>query len=264
MITALSFAGSDSGGGAGIQADSKTFSALGAFATNVITAITAQNTQGVERVFTLPADEVAAQYHAVLSDFSVNAMKFGMLSNAEIIETAVELLMWKAPEVVILDTVMVAKSGHFLLDQPAISVLRDQLLNKVDLITPNLPEAAALLGEKIAENETEMIAQGKQLLTLGAKAVLMKGGHLNSEEAPDLLILPNETHRFSTSRVQTRHGHGTGCTYSAAITALYPRHRNWVNTIASAKRYLTAALGEAERLNVGQGIGPVHHFYRFW
>lgn len=264
MVQVLTVAGSDSGGGAGIQADLKTFSALGAYGASVITAITAQNTCAVERVFVLPAEEVEAQYRAVLSDLDIAALKFGMLANAEIIATLADALAWKRPEAVVLDTVMLAKSGDLLLATEAVSQLRDQLLPLADVITPNLPEAAALLGEKIAQTEAEVLAQAKKLQALGAKHVLMKGGHWGGETSPDWLVTPTQTHVFPATRIATQHGHGTGCTLSAAMTALYPRYRDWAATVAAAKRYLTQALREADRLQVGQGIGPVHHFYRWW
>lgn len=264
MMQILSVAGSDSGGGAGIQADLKTFSALGAYGASVITAITAQNTCGVERVFVLPAEEVAAQYRAVLSDLDIAALKFGILANADIIAALLESLAWKRPPTVVLDTVMLAKSGDFLLAPEAVASLRDHLLPQADIITPNLPEAAALLGEAEATSEADILAQGKRLQALGAKNVLMKGGHLGGETSNDWLITPDATHVFPAQRIKTRHGHGTGCTLSAALAALYPQHGDWAASVAAAKHYLHQALAQAERLNIGQGIGPVHHFYAWW
>ncbi len=261
---ALTIAGSDSGGGAGIQADLKTFSALGAYGMSVLTALTAQNTQGVSAVHPVPADFVAAQLDAVFADIRVDALKLGMLANADIIQAVADGLRRHAPQYVVLDTVMIAKGGHPLLQADAVGAIRSALLPLASLITPNLPEAAALLGCAPADSEDAMRAQGRALLAAGAQAVLMKGGHLGGAESPDWLITPEGETRFSQLRVATRNTHGTGCTLSAALAALRPRHADWPATVAAARDYLQAALQAADRLVVGQGIGPVHHFHAWW
>ncbi|WP_273432519.1 bifunctional hydroxymethylpyrimidine kinase/phosphomethylpyrimidine kinase [Chitinibacter tainanensis] len=264
---ALTIAGSDSGGGAGIQADLKTFSALGAYGMSVVTALTAQNTCGVSAVELVSPEFVRAQCDAVFHDIRVDAVKMGMLANAGIIHAVAAALREYQPQFVVLDTVMIAKGGHALLDPAAVSALRDELLPLASLITPNLPEAAALLGCEEARTEADMLAQGRALLAAGAQAVLMKGGHLGqaqSEECPDWLITPAGAVNFPAKRIATRHTHGTGCTLSAALTALRPQRPDWASTVQDAKAWLLEAIAQAERLQVGQGIGPVHHFHRWW
>lgn len=263
-INALTIAGTDPSGGAGIQADLKTFSALGAYGTSVVTALVAQNTCGVQSVLHIDADFVAAQIDAVLSDVRIDAIKIGMLDNAEIVEAVAERLDRYHGHTVVLDTVMLAKSGDPLLMSDAVASLRQRLLPKVSIITPNLPEAAALLDTHIARSEEEMRQQGEALLALGCDAVLMKGGHLDNQESPDWLLTRDGIQRFTAPRVATRHTHGTGCTLSAALAALRPRHANWAQTVAAAKSWLTQALQAAETLEVGRGIGPVHHFHAWW
>lgn len=260
----LTIAGSDSSGGAGIQADLKTFSALGVYGASVITALTAQNTQGVSAIHTPPASFITAQCDAVFSDLNIHAVKLGMLANAEIIHACAAALQRWQPPYVVLDTVMISKSGHNLLAPEAVSALRETLLPLADLLTPNLPEAAALLDTAPATTVDDMMAQGKALLDLGAKAVLMKGGHLSGRESPDYLIQAEGIHCFTGMRLPTHHTHGTGCTLSAALAALRPQHDNWVDTVAAAKSYLNGALAQADCLAIGHGIGPVHHFHRWW
>ncbi len=265
MIThALTIAGSDSGGGAGIQADLKTFSALGAYGMSVITALTAQNTQGVQAVHAVPPTFISAQCQAVFSDIRVDAVKIGMLADSDIITAVAAAIQQWQPPCVVLDPVMVAKGGHRLLADSAVEALRQQLLPQASIVTPNLPEAAALLGCDEATTEAEMVSQGQALLNMGCQAVLMKGGHLNGDNSPDWLITAQGTMPFTVPRIQTKNTHGTGCTLSSAITALYPRYRNWPETIANAKTWLSGALAHADELDVGQGIGPVHHFYQWW
>ncbi|SLM62141.1 MULTISPECIES: bifunctional hydroxymethylpyrimidine kinase/phosphomethylpyrimidine kinase [Dickeya] len=264
-INALTIAGTDPSGGAGIQADLKTFSALGAYGTSVITALVAQNTRGVQSVYRIEAAFVAAQLDSVLSDVRIDSAKIGMLSHTAIVEVVAHALQGYALPYVVLDTVMLAKSGDPLLTDDAVAALRQLLLPQVSLITPNLPEAAALLRCQIADNEHEMCQQGEALLAMGCQAVLMKGGHLNQPDSPDWLFLPDAGPvRCNGVRVNTRHTHGTGCTLSAALAALRPRHDNWLQTLAAAKAYLHGALEQADALEVGQGIGPVHHFHRWW
>lgn len=264
-INALTIAGTDPSGGAGIQADLKAFSALGAYGTSVITALVAQNTRGVQSVYRIEPDFVAAQLDSVLSDVRIDSAKIGMLAQTDIVETVAERLRRYAVPFVVLDTVMLAKSGDPLLAPEAVESIRRELLPLVSLITPNLPEAAALLNTSLATNEREMREQGEALLEMGCQAVLMKGGHLSEAESPDWLFSRRaEPQRFSSPRVNTRHTHGTGCTLSAALAALRPRHDSWAETVKTAKDYLQQALQQADTLEVGHGIGPVHHFHRWW
>ncbi|RKP54881.1 bifunctional hydroxymethylpyrimidine kinase/phosphomethylpyrimidine kinase [Pararobbsia silviterrae] len=260
----LTIAGSDSGGGAGIQADLKAFSALGAFGASAITALTAQNTHGVTAVHAPPAAFMTAQLDAVFGDLRIDAVKLGMLANAEIVRAVAAALRRYQPRYVVLDTVMISKSGHALLLPDAVAALRDELLPLATLITPNLPEAAALLGEPEARDEDAMRRQASALRALGANGVLIKGGHLGGDESPDWLFDANGETRISARRVATRHTHGTGCTLSAAIAALIPRTGNVEEAVRGAKDYLVGALEQADRLSVGTGIGPVHHFHRWW
>lgn len=263
-INALTIAGTDPSGGAGIQADLKTFSALGAYGTSVITALVAQNTRGVQSVYNIDAGFVAEQIDSVLSDIRIDSAKIGMLANTEIVESVANALKHYPLPYVVLDTVMLAKSGDPLLAPEAIATLRRELLPQVALITPNLPEAAALLNVAPAKNEQQMCEQGRALLELGCQAVLLKGGHLLGEESPDWLFSEGQEHRLTAPRIHTRHTHGTGCTLSAALCALRPRHDNWLSTVVAAKAYLQQALQQADSLEVGQGIGPVHHFHAWW
>ena len=263
-INALTIAGTDPSGGAGIQADLKTFSALGAYGTSVITALVAQNTRGVQSVYRIEPDFVAAQLTSVLSDVRIDTVKIGMLAEADIVETvAAQLARYPIPHIV-LDTVMLAKSGDPLLAPDAVDSLRRYLLPRVALITPNLPEAAALLETSPAINETEMKQQGRALLALGCQAVLLKGGHLTDAESPDWLFTAAGEQRFTAPRIVTKNTHGTGCTLSAALAALRPRHHDWNSTLSEAKCWLSGALAQADSLEVGHGIGPVHHFHQWW
>jgi hydroxymethylpyrimidine/phosphomethylpyrimidine kinase len=261
----LTVAGSDSGGGAGIQADLKTFSALGVYGASVITALTAQNTRGVSAIHTPDASFVTAELDAVFSDIRIDAVKIGMLANVEIVRAVAAALKRYRPPYVVLDTVMISKSHHALLSPEAVVALRDELLPLANLLTPNLPEAAALLGIAVADNETAMLSQGEALRALGAQSVLMKGGHLAAtEESPDWLIQPSGAQRLSGPRIPVKNTHGTGCTLSSAIAALVPQRADLANAVADAKNYLSDAIKHSTRLEVGGGIGPVHHFYRWW
>lgn len=260
---ALTIAGSDSGGGAGIQADLKTFSALGVYGASVITAITAQNTKGVTAVENVSADMVVAQIDAVFSDLHVKAVKIGMVSRREtIVAIAERLRRFGKPAVV--DPVMVATSGDRLLQPDAASLLMEQLLPLALVVTPNLPEAALLSGRPIAENETEMARQAEALLKGGARSVLIKGGHLPSGEATDLLFDGQTLLRLPAPRIETRNDHGTGCTLSAAIAACLALGKPLAEAARAAKDYLHGAISAADELQVGQGRGPVHHFHQFW
>jgi hydroxymethylpyrimidine/phosphomethylpyrimidine kinase len=260
----LTVAGSDSGGGAGIQADLKTFSALGAYGASVITALTAQNTRGVTAIHTPDPGFVTAQLDAVFDDIRIDAVKIGMLANAQIVRAVADALRRHRPSHVVLDTVMISKSNHALLAADAVAALRDELLPLADLLTPNLPEAAALLNSPAAADEAAMISQGEALRALGARAVLMKGGHLAAVDSPDWLIEASGTLRVGGPRVPVKNTHGTGCTLSSAIAALIPQRRDLASAVVDAKRYLTGALEHSERLEVGGGVGPVHHFHRWW
>jgi hydroxymethylpyrimidine/phosphomethylpyrimidine kinase len=261
----LTIAGVDPSGGAGIQADLKTFSALGGYGMSVVTGLTAQNTRGVRAVHGVPAPFVTEQLDAVFDDVRVDAVKIGMLGTAGIVDAVAAVLAARRPPYVVLDPVMVAKSGDRLLTVDSVAHLRDVLLPRVDLVTPNLPEAADLLGVPEATSEAEMREQLDALRKLGP-AVLLKGGHLAGPQCPDLLALDGEPEpvRLTAPRVATTSDHGTGCTLSAAIAALRPQRPDWLSAVTEAKAYLTAALGAAHRLDVGGGRGPVHHFHAWW
>lgn len=263
-INALTIAGTDPSGGAGIQADLKTFSALGAYGCSVITALVAQNTCGVQSVYRIEPEFVAAQLDSVFSDVRIDTTKIGMLAEADIVEAVAERLQRYQVQNVVLDTVMLAKSGDPLLSAAAVDTLRKRLLPQVAIITPNLPEAAALLETAQARNESEMLAQGRALLAMGCGGVLMKGGHLEDAESPDWLFTRDGEQRFNAPRIGTKNTHGTGCTLSSALAALRPRHSNWADTVQEAKHWLSAALAQADSLEVGNGIGPVHHFHAWW
>ena len=263
-INALTIAGTDPSGGAGIQADLKTFSALGAYGCSVITALVAQNTRGVQSVYRIEPDFVAAQLDSVFSDVRIDTTKIGMLAETDIVEAVAERLRRFQVRNVVLDTVMLAKSGDPLLSSSAVETLRTRLLPQVSIITPNLPEAAALLETNHAQTEQEMLAQGRALRALGCEAVLMKGGHLDDAQSPDWLFTREGEQRFTAPRVKTKNTHGTGCTLSAALAALRPRHASWADTVQEAKMWLSAALAQADSLEVGEGIGPVHHFHAWW
>ena len=266
MITpiAVTIAGSDSGGGAGIQADLKTFSALGVYGASVIAALTAQNTKGVTAIHDVPADFVTAQIDAVFSDLEVGAVKIGMLSQPAVIEAVASGLKRYDQRKIVLDPVMIAASGDRLLAPEAVEILRDVLMPQALVVTPNLPEAAALLETTIAENEAEMRAQGEKLLALGARAVLIKGGHGGGAESVDLLVEPDAVERLAAERIDTQNTHGTGCTLASAIAAGLAKGLDLAKAVRQAKAYLTAAIAASNRLAIGHGHGPVHHFYHWW
>ena len=261
---AVTIAGSDSGGGAGIQADLKTFAALGVYGASVITALTAQNTRGVTGIHDVPPDFIAAQIDAVFSDLEVGAVKIGMLSSAGAIAAVTAGLDRHKQSNIVLDPVMVATSGDRLLKPDAVEQLRRLLIPKALVLTPNLPEAAALLDTEIAEDEAVMRHQAHRLLKLGAKAVLIKGGHDDGPESTDLLVEPHATTRLSAERVATRNTHGTGCTLSSAIAAGLAKGQSLTDAVRAAKSYITAAIAAADKLSIGSGHGPVHHFHRWW
>ncbi len=261
---ALTIAGSDSGGGAGIQADLKTFAALGVYGASVIAAVTAQNTQRVTAIHPVPADVIAAQIDAVFSDLDVGAVKIGMLGNAEAIEAVVKSLARHKAKNIVLDPVMVATSGDSLLAPNAIGALRDQLIPRALMVTPNLAEAAALTGGSMACNERDMEAQARHILSLGALCVLIKGGHGDGTESVDLLIGQGEVVRLSAKRIETNNTHGTGCTLSAGVAAGLAKGLDPASAAQEAKAYVTAAIANADRLSIGHGHGPLHHFYSQW
>lgn len=263
----LSIAGSDPSGGAGVQADLKAFSVHGAYGMCVLTALTAQNTLGVQGVHPVPPSFVAAQLHSVFVDVTVDAVKIGMLGDAATVRVVAQALHRWRPPVVVLDPVMVAKSGDRLLDVDAVGVLRDELLPLVQLLTPNLGEAADLLGVAAATDEDGMAAQARGLAALGP-SVLVKGGHLDGPEAVDLLLDDGTLTRFASPRVRTRNTHGTGCALSSAVAALRPQRASWVEAVGEAKDWLTGALEHADELAVTsdpvRGHGPPHHFHALW
>lgn len=260
---ALTIAGSDSGGGAGIQADLKTFSALGVYGASVLTAITAQNTRGVTAVEDVSAGMVRAQMDAVFSDLKVDAVKIGMVSRTMTIECiAAGLQGRKMP--LVLDPVMVATSGDRLLQEDAVEGLRSMLLPLAVLATPNLPEAALLCGMKMAASRNEVIQQAEAILKTGVGAVLIKGGHASGSESTDILLDSTGVQEFAMPRLETRNDHGTGCTLASAITANLALGYPLADAIGLAKDYLQGALAAGRTLRVGSGHGPVHHFYRWW
>jgi len=261
---AVTIAGSDSGGGAGIQADLKTFSALGVYGASVIAALTAQNTRGVTGIHDVPPDFVTAQIDAVFSDLAVGAVKIGMLSNPQTIAAVASGLRKYRQDRIVLDPVMVAASGDRLLVPEAVETLRKELIPQVLIITPNLPEAAALLDGPLAKTETEMREQGEKLLALGARAVLIKGGHGEGAESVDVLIEPQAVVRLASERIATQNTHGTGCTLSSAIAAGLARGLDLTEAVRQAKAYVTAAIMASDTLKIGHGHGPVHHFHAWW
>jgi hydroxymethylpyrimidine/phosphomethylpyrimidine kinase len=261
---ALTIAGSDSSGGAGIQADLKTFAALGVYGASVITALTAQNTTGVSGIHQVPAGFVTAQIDAVFSDLEVGAVKIGMVAQRESIDAIVAGLKRWSPKYVVLDPVMVATSGDSLLAAEAVEALRTKLIPCAALITPNLPEAAALLDEPEALSEADIEDQGKRLLAMGCRAVLIKGGHGQGAESTDYFIDGERTIALAAPRVATKNTHGTGCSLSSAVAAGLARGENMETAIRNAKAWISAAISSADRFSVGHGHGPVHHFHKFY
>lgn len=260
---ALTIAGSDSGGGAGIQADLKAFSALGVYGASVITAITAQNTREVTAVHMVPPDIIRAQLAAVFEDLAPQAVKIGMLGDVATIGAVADFLENHAHTPIVLDPVMVAKSGDKLLQEQAVAALRQKLLPLAHLITPNLPEAGVLLQRDI-RNESDMPQAAHDLLTLGARAVLLKGGHLQGASSNDFFTDGTQNLWLPAPRHPSRNTHGTGCTLSSAIAAGLAKGLPLPQAIDAAKSYIGAAIAAADRLAVGQGHGPVHHFHAWW
>jgi hydroxymethylpyrimidine/phosphomethylpyrimidine kinase len=261
---AVTIAGSDSGGGAGIQADLKTFSALGVYGASIITALTAQNTKGVTGIHDVPPAFIAAQIDAVFSDLAVDAVKIGMLSQVSTIEAVAAGLDRHKARNVVLDPVMVATSGDRLLNPAAVDALRRLLIPRAVVITPNLPEAAALLDADVAAGEAAMRTQAERLIAIGAKAVLIKGGHGSGAESVDLLAGPYGITRLAAPRIETQNTHGTGCTLSSAIAAGLAKGMALADAVREAKAYVTEAIAASNDLTVGSGHGPIHHFHRWW
>jgi len=261
----LTIAGSDSGGGAGIQADLKTIAAHGCYGASVITALTAQNTLGVTGIHAVPVDFVAAQMDAVLGDIGADAVKIGMLFSPELIRTVARGLTKHNVTTIVLDPVMIAQSGDKLLQDEAIEALKSELIPLATIITPNLPEASVLLGREIATREAAMQAL-KELAAMGCQNVLVKGGHLESGDSDDALFIGSEERIVTLPgvRIPTRNNHGTGCTLSSAIASNLARGEDVESAVRHAKEYISQAIRAGADYVIGQGHGPVHHFHRFF
>ncbi len=260
----LSIAGSDPSGGAGAQADIKTFSALGCYGMAVLTALTAQNTLGVQAVRAVPAEFVAAQIELIFSDIKVDAVKIGMIGEASNVEAIASQLRRYAADNVVLDPVLVASGGHSLGGDTLVAPIREKLFALTRLVTPNLMESALLTGGRMPENPGDMRDMALRLHALGAPAALVKGGHLPDGEAFDLLYDGAEFHEFSAPRLKTRNTHGTGCALSAAIAARLGQGATLKDAVGDAKQFLSAALEAGETLEIGAGHGPPQHFYALW
>ncbi len=259
--SALTIAGSDSGGGAGIQADLKTFSALGVYGTSVITAVTAQNTKGVCAIHSLDDKMVEAQADAVLSDIAVDAVKIGMLHSPQIILAVKRILEKYTPRHIVLDPVMIATSGDPLIESSCTDLIIQELFPLATVITPNTDEATYLTGMSIDSVE-DMESVGRKLLELGARAVLMKGGHLKGKSMHDLLILPQqEAIPYCTTKIVTENTHGTGCTFSSAIAAHLAKGYSLERSVSLSKSFITSAIANGSDVYVGAGHGPVNHFF---
>lgn len=262
---ALTIAGSDSGGGAGIQADLKAFSALGAYGASVITALTAQNTREVRAIHPVPVPFIQQQLEAVFDDLNVNAVKTGMLGDASIVSAVAEFLRGQPQIKLVVDPVMLSKGGDALLRADAVTALVSELIPLATLITPNLPEAAAILDCEEPEDLTGMEQMARDLKALGPDAVLLKGGHLNnSEQSPDIFFDGERCITLNTKRINTKNTHGTGCTLASAIAALLAKGELPLAAVEQAKQYISDAIAVADTLEVGSGHGPVHHFHAFW
>ncbi len=256
----MTIAGSDSGGGAGIQADLKTFAALGVYGTSVLTAITAQNTVGVTGIHEIPVDMIEAQIEAITSDIEVDAVKTGMLSSIAIIETVVSRLQHHRVDRLVVDPVMVAKSGDRLLKEDAVEALRTKLLPLATVVTPNIPEAETLADMRI-ENAEDAREAARRLVAMGPRAVVVKGGHLPGPPV-DLLYDGKQFREFDAPRIETTSTHGTGCTFASAIAAGLAKGMGVADAVAASKEYVTEAIRRAFPL--GRGHGPLNHFYRLW
>ena len=261
---ALTIAGSDCSGGAGIQADLKSFAALGVYGASVITALTAQNTRGVTGIHQVPAEFVTAQIDAVFDDLDVGAVKIGMVADLAVIDAIAAGLRKWSPKHIVLDPVMVATSGDRLLAAEAVDALRTKLIPLASLITPNMPEAAALLNEPVAADEAAIESQGRRLLAMGCPAVLIKGGHGQGAESIDYLVTGSGTIALAAPRIATQNTHGTGCSLSSAVAAGLAKGEDMETAVRHAKAWVSAAIAAADRLGVGHGHGPIHHFHGFY
>ncbi len=252
--------------GAGIQADLKTFAAFRVYGASVLTALTAQNTRGVQAIHEVPAAFVTSQMESVFADLQIKAVKIGMLPSTDVIRAVAKSLRKHAQAIpVVLDPVMVAASGDRLINEEAVETLRAELMPLANVVTPNLPEAATLLGEAEAGHENEAVGQARRLLERGARAVLIKGGHGEGRESVDHLLSRDGTlRRFAAPRIETRNNHGTGCTLSAAVAAGLAGGAGLAEAVASAKTYVTEAIRMADTVPVGHGHGPLHHFHALW
>jgi hydroxymethylpyrimidine/phosphomethylpyrimidine kinase len=260
----LSIAGLDPSGGAGILADVKAFSALAVYGTAVLTALTAQNTRAVTAVQAVAPELVVEQLDTLLADVRIDAIKLGMVANAEVAAAVAARLAKLRPQRLVVDPVMVAKSGDHLLEPAAIDTLRSRVLPLATVITPNLPEAGVLLGRAAPASFDEMRDAAVELHRLGPRYVLVKGGHLQTAESPDVLFDGQDFTLFTAPRVRTKNTHGTGCTLSAAIAALLPQRDDVPSAVRDAKTYVTQGLVASDALTVGGGHGPLHHFHALW
>ena len=262
----LSIAGSDPSGGAGVQADLKTFSALGCYGMAALTALTAQNTRGVSAVHVPPASFVAAQIDALFADVRVDAVKIGMLATGEIVEAVADRLVAHGARRIVLDPVLVATSGDSLGAPDVVEAMKRRLVPLAHVVTPNMPEAARLTGLAEPATQGELEALARAVFALGPHAALVKGGHMGGAHSPDALADVSGVRVFSAPRIDTRNTHGTGCTLSSAIAARLAQGDDLVRAVDAAKRYLTGALAASGRLQVGsgEGHGPVHHFHALW
>jgi hydroxymethylpyrimidine/phosphomethylpyrimidine kinase len=261
----LTIAGSDSGGGAGIQADLKTFAALGCYGMSAITALTAQNTVGVSGIHPVPPDFAAAQIAAVLEDIGADAVKIGMLYSAELIRVVAEQLQTFNARNIVLDPVMVAQSGDRLLRDDAVGAITEYLMPIADVVTPNIPEAEVLVGREIRSVE-EMRQAARDLGRFGSRSILVKGGHREEDDSSDLLYVCREDRLVSLTaeRVSSRNTHGTGCTLSAAIAACLAKGEALEDAVHHAKEYISRAIRAGAGYTLGRGHGPVHHFFKYW
>ncbi|HUR29451.1 MAG TPA: bifunctional hydroxymethylpyrimidine kinase/phosphomethylpyrimidine kinase [Planctomycetota bacterium] len=258
---AVTIAGSDSSGGAGIQADLKTFAALRVYGASVITALTAQNTQGVRAIHDVPADFVRAQIDAVFEDLAPRATKIGMLSRAETIRAVADGLRAHAAKRIVLDPVMTAKNGARLLEPAALAALKEELIGMAAVLTPNLPEAAVLLGIDVSEVARAPESACEKLLALGAQSVVLKGGHAGGSHSEDLFFDGKQWERLPAKRILTSNTHGTGCTFASAIAAALAHKLSPLEAAREAKAYITSAIEAGSHWRIGKGHGPVDHFF---
>ncbi len=263
-ITALSVAGSDPSGGAGVQADLKTFSSLGVYGSAVITALTVQNTMGVKYVHALPPKVVYDQIVAVMEDLNPDAVKVGMVNDAATLDAIVSAFSEFCPRFLVVDPVMISSSGKMLMSDDAVALLKRKLLPMTDLLTPNIPETSVLSGEPV-DSPASMEQAARAILACGTNAVLIKGGHASGKSKTDMLFSVSDgsisVNEYSVPSVVSRNTHGTGCTLSSAIAAFVARGNSLVEAVGEAKRYLTSALTAGADITVGRGTGPLNHFF---